>query len=319
MPLGRSAARCTSCVASRDLVRQIPAEWQENVKHRAHQLSYADVPGRHPRPASAPTIARAVVLGRAGDAGHPRPLGFHVARRPSRCTWSPCRWPGSAPDLLWRASPGLRARRGEPRPRGRTDQRLARRRRGPVLRSHQRGARRASCANRPTTAPWSARSWLHQNLSRRRARPHGSLPPDRTSGPGQTMSPPWVAEIESARVRRRRRAGRPAWRRAGTSAYVDPDDATPAEREAVLLASVTAMTVEAARLRAVVEEERPRDRGPARRARRDVLDPDLQAQAALGGDGGRQPARRAGSRSTGACGDERGAGTRGRRSGRSSR
>ena len=63
----------------RDLVRQIPAEWQENVKHRAG-LSYRDFLEAHPGP-GAGEPDRQLVLGGPGDPGHPQPLGSRPAAR----------------------------------------------------------------------------------------------------------------------------------------------------------------------------------------------------------------------------------------------
>ena len=74
-------------LSARDLVRQIPAEWQENVKHR-RTLGYRAFLDTITDPA-ARRRAGVVVLGRAGGPRRPRPVGRHAARR-SGCTWSPC-------------------------------------------------------------------------------------------------------------------------------------------------------------------------------------------------------------------------------------
>ena len=65
----------------RDLVRQIPAEWQENVKHAA--ITYA-VPAHHPRPARDSRIGSwfwaVQEIPDILESGAPR-------CRPSACTW----------------------------------------------------------------------------------------------------------------------------------------------------------------------------------------------------------------------------------------
>ena len=67
----------------RDLVRQIPAEWQENVKLQPHHVRH--VPAHHPRPG--PRLPhRLVVLGGAGDPRHPREVGLLAAAR-ARARW----------------------------------------------------------------------------------------------------------------------------------------------------------------------------------------------------------------------------------------
>ena len=82
----------------RDLVRQIPAEWQENVKHRSH-ITYARFLQHHPRPG--PRLAdRLVVLGGAGDPRHPRPVGILAAARARAPRHLPP--PGADRGELWR-------------------------------------------------------------------------------------------------------------------------------------------------------------------------------------------------------------------------
>ena len=66
--------------SARDLVRQIPAEWQENIKHRRTK-EYATFLENLRRPA-AQHGGGPVVLGRAGGAGRARPLGGVDPPRP---------------------------------------------------------------------------------------------------------------------------------------------------------------------------------------------------------------------------------------------
>ena len=153
----------------RDLVRQIPAEWQENVKHRADaQLRAAsssrsatrEREGRH----------RHLVLGRPGDPRHPRPLGPRPAAR--------ARAPGH------RAAAGRRRRRccgsGSPRPSGSTgiDARprgragepvagRARDRAGPPDQPRRQQGRSSRADYRPLVRELLA----HQTLSRRTGSP----------------------------------------------------------------------------------------------------------------------------------------------------
>ena len=84
----------------RDLVRQIPAEWQENVKHRSH-ITYA-CSSDDPRP-SARLEDRLVVLGGAGDPRHPRPVGRVAAAAQVHLVTVPPS--GADRGELWRRSP----------------------------------------------------------------------------------------------------------------------------------------------------------------------------------------------------------------------
>ena len=109
----------------RDLVRQIPAEWQENVKHRSG-LSYGrfldqiqDPDREDSRIATWFWGVQEIpdILNRWGHDLPPERV--HLVTVPP---------PGGPPDLLWeRFSTGLRARRPRPRPGGGARQPLARR------------------------------------------------------------------------------------------------------------------------------------------------------------------------------------------------
>ena len=127
-PWSRSATapapRSTSSLSVRDLVRQIPAEWQENVKHR-RELGYGEFlsssatpRGRGASPRGSGARRRSPTSSTAG-AGDLPPERVHLVTVPP---------PGGPPDLLWqRFSLRLRARRPRPRPRRRARQPLARR------------------------------------------------------------------------------------------------------------------------------------------------------------------------------------------------
>ena len=109
----------------RDLVRQIPAEWQENVKHRS-PLTYRALPRTHPRPrAQAAASARGSGACRrsptssTGGAATCRRERVHVVTVPP---------PGSPRDLLWeRFSTALGLDGDRPRPHRRARQPVARR------------------------------------------------------------------------------------------------------------------------------------------------------------------------------------------------
>ena len=86
----------------RDLVRQIPAEWQENVKHRA-ALSLPRVP----RPDPATRAARAGSR-RGSGASRRSPTSSTAGAatcRPSRSTWSRCRRRAARPTCSGSGSP----------------------------------------------------------------------------------------------------------------------------------------------------------------------------------------------------------------------
>ena len=139
----------------RDLVRQIPAEWQENVKHRS-AISYARVPRADPGP-GAHRPDRHVVLGGAGDPRHPRPLGPRPAARagPPGHGAAAGRAPGPAVAAL---QPGLRPRRARPRPRGRAGEPVAGGARDRADAADQ-PRRQPGAATRRTTGRWCASCW----------------------------------------------------------------------------------------------------------------------------------------------------------------
>lgn len=233
-------------VSARDLVRQIPAEWQENIKHR-RTTSYTDYLAGIQDP-KRPTILgqwfwgvqeTPAVLERWGATLPPAQV--HLVTVPPA---------GAAPDLLWHRF--AQAFGFDPESftvsAGRTNASLGVAE-AAVLRSIN-GELNGVVAN-PDYRALVREELVHQNLSRYRTSARLSVPADVWAW-ADDLSRRWVAEIA---LRGYDVVGDlddliPA----PALPYVDPDDATPAEREAVLLRSVTAMTVEAARLRAVVEE-----------------------------------------------------------------
>ncbi len=233
----------------RDLVRQIPAEWQENVKHRSgmsYQRFLARItdPTRNSRIASWFWSVQEIpeILDRWG-ADLP-PERIHLVTVPS---------PGSAPDLLWqrfaqafglagidldleveRANPSL----------GVPETALIRR----INRSANRVLEPADYR------PLVRELLTHQTLSRRTLSPRLALPPEHV---------PWVQEREAAYVAEIERRGYDV---VGDLAdlhgnptlhpYVDPD--RPRERDVALAAvdAIKALLLENARMRA--EEARLR-------------------------------------------------------------
>ena len=188
----------------RDLVRQIPAEWQENVKHRSGMsygrfLARVTDPHRNSRIASWFWSVQEVpeILDRWG-ADLP-PERIHLVTVPS---------PGGAPDLLWKRFSQAFGLEG-------IDLVLEDERVNPslgvpetaLIRRINRSANRVlePADYRPLVRELLA----HQTLSRRVLSPRLALPPEQV---------PWVQEREAAfvdgdrapRLRRRRRPRRPS-------------------------------------------------------------------------------------------------------------
>ena len=125
--LGRGHGTEVHLVLSvRDLVRQIPAEWQENVKHRA-ALTYGAFLDRIQDPRRE-RPDRHVVLGRAGDPRHPRAVGPRPAARAGA--------PGDGPARGRGARPAVEAVRHRVR-----------------ARRHRRSSSTASGSTRPSASP----------------------------------------------------------------------------------------------------------------------------------------------------------------------
>lgn len=230
----------------RDLVRQIPAEWQENVKHRAG-LSYKDFLGRIQDPERASRIGSWFwgvqeipdILNRWGHDLPPEHV--HLVTVP----------PPGAPDLLWKRFSTAFGLDG-------LDLDLEAERVNPSLGVPEialirRINRRANKDLPPADYRPLVRELLaHQTLSRRTSSPRLALPPDVHPWVHE-LSESWVAEIS-------RRGydvvgelsdliGAPA-----ATDYVDPD--RPAERQVADAAvdAIKALLLDNARLRR--EEER---------------------------------------------------------------
>jgi len=230
----------------RDLVRQIPAEWQENVKHRAG-LSYKDFLKRIQDPERASRIGSWFwgvqeipdILNRWGHDLPPEHV--HLVTVP----------PPGAPDLLWKRFSAAFGLDG-------LDLDLEAERVNPSLGVPEialirRINRRANKdLHPPDYRPLVRELLAHQTLSRRTSSPRLALPPD-VHPWVQELSESWVAEI-------RRRGydvvgelsdliGAPA-----ATEYADPD--RPSERQVADAAvdAIKALLLDNARLRR--EEER---------------------------------------------------------------
>ncbi len=234
----------------RDLVRQIPAEWQENVKHRSG-MSYARFldrvtdPSRNSRISSWFWSVQEIpeILDRWG-ADLP-PERVHLVTVPS---------PGGAPDLLWKRFSQAFGLEG-------IDLALEDERTNPslgvpetaLIRRINRSANRVlpPADYRPLVRELLA----HQTLSRRVLSPRLALPPEHV---------PWVQEREAAFVAAIERRGYDVVGdlddlrgNATLHPYVDPD--RPRERDVAGAAvdAIKALLLENARMRA--EEARLRD------------------------------------------------------------
>ena len=175
--LGHPDAEVHVVLSVRDLVRQIPAEWQENVKHR-RELSYARFldrsrtrPARAGSPPGSGASRRSPTSSTAGA----------TTCRPSACTSSPCRRPGAPPQpAVGAVQPGLRARRPRPRPRGRAREPVARGARDRPDAADQPGANQV--LGRRRYRPLVRELLAHQTLSRPGRRGSRCPPDARTPG-----------------------------------------------------------------------------------------------------------------------------------------
>jgi hypothetical protein len=233
----------------RDLVRQIPAEWQENIKHRSGMsykrfLAQITDPERNSRIASWFWSVQEIpeILERWG-ADLP-PERIHLVTVPA---------PGGAPDLLWKRFAQAFGLEG-------IDLELGVERTNPSLGVPEtalirRINRQANRVLEPVHYRPLVRELLaHQTLSHRALSPRLALPPDRV---------PWVQEREAAfvaEIERRRYdvigdlhdlRGNPT-----LHPYVDPD--RPRERDVASAAvdAIKALLLENARMR--TEEARLR-------------------------------------------------------------
>jgi hypothetical protein len=227
----------------RDLVRQIPAEWQENVKHRSG-MSYARFLERITDPSRKSRIASwfwsvqeiPEILDRWG-ADLP-PERIHVVTVPS---------PGGAPDLLWKRFAQAFGLEGIDL--ALEDERLNPSLGVPETALIRRINRSANRVLEPADYRPLVRELLaHQTLSRRVLSPRLALPPEHV---------PWVQEREAAFVAEIERRGYDVvgdlddLRGNPTRhPYVDPD--RPRERDVAGAAvdAIKALLLETARLRA---------------------------------------------------------------------
>jgi len=175
----------------RDLVRQIPAEWQENVKHRA-QLSYGAFLDQVQDPDRATRIGAwfwgvqeiPEILDRWGQELPPGHV--HLVTVPP---------PGGAPELLWKRFSQAFGLDG-------IDLDLEAERHNPSLGVPEttllrRINRRANAELPPADYRPLVRELLaHQTLSRRTGSPRLALPPDLHPWV-QELSASWIAEIEA--------------------------------------------------------------------------------------------------------------------------
>jgi hypothetical protein len=174
----------------RDLVRQIPAEWQENVKHRA-QLSYGSFldqlrdPERLGRVGAWFWGVQEVpdILDRWGQ--ELPPAHVHLVTVPP---------PGGAPELLWKRFSQAFGLDG-------IELDLEGERHNPSLGVPEttllRRINRAANADLPPSdyRPLVRELLAHQTLSRRTRSPRLALPPE-DHGWAQELSASWIAEIE---------------------------------------------------------------------------------------------------------------------------
>ena len=204
-------------LSARDLVRQIPAEWQENVKHR-RTMTYADFLDEPPRP-------EPQHRGRRSGSGASRRCPTCSTAGASRCRASGCTW--SRCPARARARPAVGAVRRAVRHR---PDRVRPRPTGPTPRSAYPSRRwcggstsgSTTCSPTTTTGAFvreTARA--PQPLGRARLTPARAARRRRTAGRA-TSPQSWVERARAARVRRGRRPRRPAARRR-PAPFVDPD------------------------------------------------------------------------------------------------
>lgn len=242
-------------VSARDLVRQIPAEWQENVKHRRTK-TYTDFLADLQDPARETILGQWFwgvqetpgVLERWGSTLPPEQV--HLVTVPPS---------GSPSDLLWQRfatvfeldpvayAPGVhRANASLGVAEATAVRRLNEQLAGVLENADYRALVRESL--------------VHQHLAQQRTSAALSVPPDIWEW-AHGLSCEWVAKIAAAGYHvvgdLEDLVPRPA------AEFVDPEQSSDAEQSQVLLSALTAMTLEAARLRQLVAD-RDADIGRAR-------------------------------------------------------
>ena len=255
-PAGEQETEVHVIVSARDLVRQVPAEWQENVKHRS-TLSYAEFleqvrdPERRSRVSSWFWAVQELpsILDRWGHDLPPEHV--HLVTVPPS---------GTAPEVLWnRFSQALQL--------DGLDLDLTATRANPSLGVPETALiRRINCAANDVLAPPDYRPLVrellaHQTLSQRRDSPRLGLPPALHD---------WVLEVERSwcevidqqgydvvgDVAELLGAPAPvpaAGEGLAEQAWADPDAPRPHEVADAAVDAITALALEAARSRAEVE------------------------------------------------------------------
>jgi hypothetical protein len=230
-------------VSVRDLVRQVPAEWQENVKHRslvsyAHFLDMIRDPARDTRIGSWFWGAQEIpdILDRWGAILPPEQVHLVTVPRP-----------GAAPDELWRRFSHAFGLDG-------IDLDLTPERANPSLGVPETALLRlvnkrvTQVVDPPDYRPLVRELLAHQTLSRRTGSARLGLPPD-THEWVQDLSRSWVAEIEKRGYDVVGDLADLLGAPSGT--FVDPDTAPAEDLLPAALDAITALLVEGSRLREV--------------------------------------------------------------------
>ncbi len=233
-------------ISTRDLVRQIPAEWQENVKHRA-TLTYADFLATITDPDRPGRIGNWFwgvqeipdILDRWG--GTLPPERVHVVTVPA---------PGAPPEELWRRFSRVFGLDGLPLD-------LTPEKANPSMGVPETALlRRVNTRVVDDVAPADYRPLVrevlaHQTLSRRRGSARLALPPQ-VHAWAQDLSRSWIAEVERRGYRVEGDLADLVGRPAGD--WADPDNPDPEETADAALDAVAALVHECVRIRR--EEER---------------------------------------------------------------
>ncbi|MBO9522755.1 MAG: hypothetical protein J7518_14580 [Nocardioidaceae bacterium] len=239
--LGGEGTEVHVVLSARDLVRQIPAEWQENVKHRK-TLPYGDFLDELRDPARSTEVARWFwgvqeipdVLDRWGSSLPPRQV--HLVTVPP---------PGSPRDLLWQRFSSVLGL--DPDELTLDDSRanvsLGVAEAALLRRLNERLADRVHNHN---YRPLVRENLVHQHLSKERISDRLSVPDD-VAAWAADLSRRWVVELAQRGYDVVGELDDLLPQPAG--AFSDPDDPDPAELAEAGLNALTIMTVEAARLR----------------------------------------------------------------------
>ncbi len=238
---GTAAAEVHVVLSVRDLVRQVPAEWQENVKHRS-AISYARFLEEIRDPERSTRIANwfwgvqeiPAILDRWAHDLPPEQI--HLVTVPPS---------GGAPEVLWKRFSKAFDLDG-------LDLDLATERANPSLGAPETALiRRINRAANTRLAPADYRPLVrellaHQTLSRRTDSPRLGLPPETRAWVSE-LEEVWVEEIEARGYDVvgdvRELVG------ATTVPWVDPDEPDESAVASAAVDAITALALEAARLR----------------------------------------------------------------------